>query len=230
MWMELLSVFRPGDPMQKMAGEFREMLRIVEEMADIVDPHVFAQDLPIEDQSRIYKLDVKVNKLQRKIRKLVVAHVTLSRDHVPYCLLLMTLVKDAERIGDYWKNISEVHTLGGSVIPEGALRDELADLISTAMTLMGEVGAIIDSQDVERARELIHEGRAAGKRCDKLLVELAKSDFDAAATTAMVLLTRFYKRVGGHLVNILSSVVMPLHKVDFFDEKLSPATETKTTV
>ena len=33
-----------------------------------------------------------------------------------------------------------------------------------------------------------------------------------------MLLTRFYKRVGAHLVNILSSVVMPLHKVDFFDE------------
>ena len=36
----------------------------------------------------------------------------------------------------------------------------------------------------------------------------------------MVLLTRFYKRVGGHLLNVVSSVVMPLHKVDFYDEQL----------
>jgi len=36
----------------------------------------------------------------------------------------------------------------------------------------------------------------------------------------MVLLTRFYKRVGGHLLNVISSVVMPLHKVDFYDEQL----------
>ncbi len=35
----------------------------------------------------------------------------------------------------------------------------------------------------------------------------------------MVLLTRFYKRLGGHTMNIISSVTMPVHKLDFHDEK-----------
>ena len=47
--------------------------------------------------------------------------------------------------------------------------------------------------------------------------ELAKSDLTAAQTTSMVLLTRFHKRLGAQLLNILSSVVMPLHKIDFYD-------------
>jgi hypothetical protein len=34
----------------------------------------------------------------------------------------------------------------------------------------------------------------------------------------LVLATRFYKRIGGHVLNVLSSVVMPLHKVDYYDE------------
>ena len=71
-----------------------------------------------------------------------------------------------------------------------------------------------------RTNELVQVGRMAGKRCDNLLVELAKSDFNAAETTSMVLLPRFYKRLGGHLLNVLSSVIMPLHKVDFYDEHL----------
>jgi hypothetical protein len=29
---------------------------------------------------------------------------------------------------------------------------------------------------------------------------------------------RYYKRIGGHVLNILSSVVMPLHKIDYYDE------------
>ena len=41
---------------------------------------------------------------------------------------------------------------------------------------------------------------------------------DARTTTALVLGARFYKRIGGHVLNVLSSVVMPLHKVDYYDE------------
>ena len=43
-------------------------------------------------------------------------------------------------------------------------------------------------------------------------------DYDAGKTTALVLGARYYKRIGGHLLNVLSSVVMPLHKVDYYDE------------
>ena len=35
----------------------------------------------------------------------------------------------------------------------------------------------------------------------------------------MVLGARHYKRILAHLMNVLSGVVMPLHKLDFFDEK-----------
>jgi hypothetical protein len=30
---------------------------------------------------------------------------------------------------------------------------------------------------------------------------------------------RFYKRIAAHVLNVLSSVVMPLHKLDYYDEK-----------
>ena len=31
-------------------------------------------------------------------------------------------------------------------------------------------------------------------------------------------LPRYYKRIGGHVLNVLSGVTMPLHKVDYYDE------------
>jgi len=34
----------------------------------------------------------------------------------------------------------------------------------------------------------------------------------------VVLAARYYKRIESHLLNILSGVVMPLHKLDYFDE------------
>ena len=36
----------------------------------------------------------------------------------------------------------------------------------------------------------------------------------------MVLGARYYKRIESHLLNILSGVVMPLHKLDYYDEKV----------
>jgi phosphate uptake regulator len=208
--------------MKVMADEFMKMLSTTNEMMGIVRPHVFDDTLSLDDRRKVYKLDVKVNRLERSVRKRVVSHLALTKQDIPYCLLMMTLVKDAERIGDYVKNLSEVGELGGGTLPGGDLRRELEDLVEMADTLFAETANIIKEQNKARAVALIEEGRTAGKRCDRLLVELAKSDLTAAQATRMVLVTRFYKRIGGHLVNILSSVVMPLHKVDFFDEREIP--------
>ena len=220
MWSTLIQLFRPGNPMEGLSDDFEKMYGIVQEMAQMVRPHIFKHSLTLEQRSEIYKLDIQVNKLERAIRKRVVNHVTMSREQIPYCLLLMSLVKDVERIGDYIKNISEISELGGGPIPEGDLSRELAELADTAMLMMNEVYTVFSNEQQERANELVQIGRMAGKRCDHLLVALAKSDFTATETTSLVLLTRFYKRVSGHLLNIASSVIMPLHKIDFYDEQL----------
>ncbi len=51
-----------------------------------------------------------------------------------------------------------------------------------------------------------------------MLSRIAQLNYDSGKTTALVLGARYYKRINGHLINVLSSVVMPLHKVDYYDE------------
>mgnify|MGYP002630726400 CR=1 FL=1 len=219
MLKEIIDVFRGRhSPLDEVADEFRRMLQISLQMLDIVEPYVFKAGLPLDQRRRVYELDVEINKLERSVRKRLITHLTLQPSQVPYCLLLMTMSKDAERVGDYVKNIAEVGDLGGGEIAQGHLRDELADLMAVARRLHVAVGDVLARQSREQAIELVQLGRAAGKRCDRLFVEIAASDLGAAEVTALVLLTRFYKRLGAHLVNILSSVIMPVHKVDFFDE------------
>jgi hypothetical protein len=57
-------------------------------------------------------------------------------------------------------------------------------------------------------------------RCDDLISRVAVSAHDASTTTTLVLGARYYKRIEAHLLNILSGVVMPLHKVDYYDERV----------
>ena len=221
MWKELFQVLSDNNPVEPMTQELMQMLEITKEMSSLVHEHVFDQDFGVDQRAAIYKLDIKVNKLERSIRKRVITHLSISHDHVSYCLLLMSLIKDAERVGDYLKNISEVPELGGAQVPDGPLKTELQEIIDLAVEMLKTTPDILATEDTERATDLLQVGRNTGKRCDVLLVELAKSDLTAAQTTSMVLLTRFHKRLGAHLLNILSSVVMPLHKIDFYDGRIS---------
>ena len=56
-------------------------------------------------------------------------------------------------------------------------------------------------------------------RCEDLLGKVAKSDFSAALAVNITMAARFYKRLGGHQLNILTSVFMPLHKLDYVDDE-----------
>ncbi len=57
----------------------------------------------------VYKRDKKVNKAQRRIRKQIVRHLTAQPESdMPACLAMMSVIKDAERLGDFSKNLLEV--------------------------------------------------------------------------------------------------------------------------
>ena len=130
MLQELLSIFRPGNPLRKMAEEFAEMLKLACEMTITAGDIYFGGSISPEARSGIYSKDVRVNKLERSIRKRVVAHLSIAgnRAHLPYCLLLMSLVKDVERIGDYAKNVSEIVDIHPGGLPDDEITGELKEL------------------------------------------------------------------------------------------------------
>ena len=110
MLSELLSIFRADNPLHAMSTSFKEMLQLTCDMTLSAGGICFGEKTLAEDRTRIYQDDVQVNKLEREIRKKVVAHLSIqgNRSDVPYSLLLMSLVKDVERLGDYAKNLAEV--------------------------------------------------------------------------------------------------------------------------
>lgn len=222
MLKELLSIFRSSEPLAEMGEKFSRMLDLTYDMTIRAGEIYFSDSLHADARTLVYKTDVKVNKLERKIRKQVIAHLTLSSDRgsVPYCLLLMSLVKDVERIGDYAKNLAEIRDLHPAELPEDQIVGELQEIRLGIEQGFAEISPVFQASDHERAVELIREGRDLTRRCDALVGRVARSSYSAAAATAVVMGARFYKRIGAHVLNVLSSVVMPLHKLDYYDEKL----------
>ncbi|MFQ5720514.1 MAG: PhoU domain-containing protein, partial [Acidobacteriota bacterium] len=220
MLKELISLFRSDNPLAAIAEKFSQMLSLAWENTQMAGQIYFGKQASPEERSGIYKKDIEINKLERAIRKRVVAHLSFPENipDVPYGLLMMSLVKDVERLGDYAKNLVEVMDQHGGRLPGGELLGELKEIRADVERGFKGATDLAGSSDTERALDLIRAGRDIAQRCDLLITKIARSDTDAATTTAALLATRYYKRISGHVLNILSSIVMPLHKLDYYDE------------
>jgi phosphate uptake regulator len=219
MLRELLSILRSTDPLRAMRDNFARMVQTAREMTIAAGDIYFGKSHPV-NRAHIYETDVRVNQLERVLRKQIVTHLSLSEDRcdLPYCLLLMSLVKDVERIGDYAKNLSEVEDFCHVPLPEDDIRRELSEIRQGVERAFESTTEVLDASDIGRALELIRQGRDISRRCELLVRRIAGGSCEACVTTAQVLGCRYYKRIDGHVLNILSSVVMPLHKVDYYDE------------
>jgi phosphate uptake regulator len=220
MLRELLSIFRSEKTLTDMGQNFTDMLKVTYEMTIAAGEVYFGDSDSPEQRTQIYKRDVRVNKLERTIRKQVIAHLSVAGTSasLPYCLLLMSLVKDVERLGDYAKNLSEVRDYHPDPLPDDDFVGELREIRSGTEAAFAATADVFTSSDRERALELTREGREVTHRCDALIERVASSDYSARSATAVVIGARYYKRIAAHVLNVLSSVVMPLHKLDYYDE------------
>lgn len=215
----LINLFRSDDPLAIIGQDFQRMLRVTNEMTLTAGNILFGSVSP-QSRTALYQTDVEVNRLQRSVRKRLVTHLSLPGNEVdvPHCLALMSLVKDVERLGDYAKNLAEIPEIHPEPLPDDPLVQELREIRSGIERSYTEALDVVANYDHDRAVALIEQGRSYTKRCEALVHRTAHSDYDAGTTTAVVLSARFYKRIAGHVLNVLSAVVMPLHKLDYYDE------------
>ncbi|MDH3592475.1 MAG: hypothetical protein OER88_11380, partial [Planctomycetota bacterium] len=55
-------------------------------------------------------------------------------------------------------------------------------------------------------------------RCDAQVLKLLGATPETTQPAATVLCYRYYKRVLGHLLNIVTSIVVPIDRLDYYDE------------
>ena len=109
MFKNLLEFWKGKDFLTQVLEEFKKMLDDTEKMFDSVCRRLIYNEKEPGLGDKIYAIDKNVNKLQRDIRKRVVEHLSIQPSvDVSTSLLLMSVVKDAERLGDYSKNLLEV--------------------------------------------------------------------------------------------------------------------------
>ncbi len=220
MFNNLLSFWKGKDFLSNVLEEFSQMLSDAQSMFSCVCRKLIHNEDIAGLEDAVYDADKKINELQRNIRKKIVQHLSLRPSvDISACLLLMSVVKDAERLGDYCKNLFEVVQLLEKPIDQKRYQD-LFDKMDQDILELFEITkkAFIESDQNTASMSWHYESRIA-KRCDKIIQNLAKSNISVNEAVCFALIARYFKRITAHLANTATSVILPLDELDYFDER-----------
>lgn len=220
MFKNLIQFWKGKDFLSRVLEEFKGMLDDSKTMfISVCERLIDNKEVP-GLKSKIYEIDRKVNALQKDIRKKVVEHLSVQPSvDVPTCLLLMSVVKDAERLGDYCKNLYEVTTLLAQPMDAQKYKSLFDGIDKEIIELFGETTkAFIESDENIAAKSWSYKDKI-NKRCDEIVSVLAKGDLPTNEAVCFTLIARYYKRLSSHLINIATSVILPITDLDYFDEK-----------
>lgn len=220
MFESLISFWKGKDFLIQVFEEFKHMLNDSQAMFEAVIKRLIAgEDVP-DLREKIYALDLKVNCLEKDIRSRIAKHLLLQPSvDVTACLLLMSVVKDAERLGDYCKNLYEVSELANGPINKKKYEELFGSMEQDIATLFHETKQAFIESNEDKAIASWTSKSKIGKGCDAIIVKIAKSDLSANDAVCFTLIARHFKRLTSHLTNIASSVVLPISELDYFDEK-----------
>jgi len=221
MFKNLISFWRGKDFLTEVLKEFKEMLADTKNMFESVFSSLIEGKVTDELTEKIYKVDKKVNLLEKDIRKRIVEHLSFQPAvDVPVSLVLMSVVKDAERIGDYCKNILGVTDLLNNPLDRGIYSELFGNIDKKIIEEFEKTHKAFIESDEKVAKEILDLERCIVKKCDEIVKNLAKGEFATNEAVCLALLARYFKRIAAHLANIGSSVILPVSDLDFFDEKL----------
>jgi len=198
---------------------FHAMLDSAIELLEKEDPHLLSDTVPDELKEQARSIDKRSNKQEREIRKLLVEHLAFDPSHSSACLVLMSAAKDAERLVDVCRSLLLLAEEVKSPIPE-KYRQAIRERSETLIEVLRQTRASFAENDRAKALEIVEKE----KPFNASLTELQKQVIGDESLTvrqgilvyqALALLRRIRAIVG----NIASTVVLPLHRIDFARKK-----------
>jgi len=179
---------------------------------------LLGQTSPHEIGAELRATDHRVNAAERDIRRELVVHASVhGAIDTPAILIYMSIVKDIERIGDYAKNIFDLAS-DGADLSTGRYTGEITSLASEVPDFLQAAAEAFGERDTARSKVLLHRGDELLDRFDERVSALVREEAPDHQAVAVALAHRYLKRIVAHGMNVLSAVVMPVDRLDYFDE------------
>ena len=217
---DLVNIWKSEDSLSQAWNESNDMLHLSHEMFnDAVDA------LRSGEKNKVLKSiklrDEKINNYHREIRKKVVTYYSVSKDvtNIDSGLVLINIVVDIERIGDYSKNILDLAKHYPKRFVSEKFSDDLRTIEKAVIERFSTTVGAVEDMDEKIANDLLSTYRDdLGKISDDLVassisgkVEIGKEN----KTASVALYARYLKRIGAHLKNITTAIINPFESIGY---------------
>ena len=219
MFKQIFEIFKSDSLYEQALSECHEMLDI--------DLSMFKESIKSLRESDsadididIFAMDKKINEFERDVRRKVMTHLAIGgKEDVGSGLILVSVVIDIERIGDYTKNIYDLAVNHPQKLIGGSVEDRLAEIEKIAFKLFAKSINAFKNQDIEKARKLMSQYKKnISTQADDITNEIVMgkiSDLDVGSACSVGLYSRYLKRIAAHSRNIISSVVNPFERIGY---------------
>lgn len=212
-WLKTLGGDNKG--LESMASKFNQMLVDGRHMFDLAASVLLSGADPESVRKDLFRTDIKINRNEQKLRRELIVHATVQgATEFPTSLAFMSLGRDAERIGDYCKNLFDIAKLR-PIDRESPYWKDLSETKERVSIMLGRVIKIYSKQDEKESRQFIAEMDKLLDHCDDRVENLLKSPPEGPNAISAALTYRFFKRVTAHSMNIISSIILPLDKINY---------------
>ncbi len=212
-------LFGSKTPSTLIEAAFRDISSMIEQSSTMFDHAIAAlldnQPLTVD----LDEMDDVVDDGERMVRRSVLEHLTVdpSKDLVA-SLVLVSMVQDVERIGDFARGLSELIPLARGP-REGTFRDELVTIANDIRPLFDACRKGFRDDDPEQARQVISSHVANKSALAQFTANVAASDLPADQAVVYASGARMLRRISAHLSNVASSVVQPFDRIRHGDEE-----------
>lgn len=216
----VFDLFRGGGDSQvdSIEAEISQMLTTATESLGLALDALVREVEPGDVGSTLRKRDRSINKVERAIRRQLIVHAGVrgTQADVPLLFTYMSIAKDIERVGDMSKDLWDLAAAGGRMNAD-PYRSEAMDVGHDLTTLITDTARVFGERDAESAIAILN---IADERMDDyegaMLSQLKEPSAQIAVTRS--LFYRYAARITAHLMNVLTAVVMPFERLDYYDE------------
>ncbi len=213
---EIINMLRGSTLIKKALDEFITMIGNCEYLYNEAWRVLSTQDSIEKIPQYFYDRDIEINYQEKEIRRLLFEHLSIRPKHdTSGSLALMSLVKDAERIGDYSKNIFEAGVLYRGTIKGTKFFPRFSATQKNIADHFPKLQEAFKKSDEKLANEILKKYTPIKRECDKILYELFEVELSTNEAVITAMLSRYFKRINSHVSNIASGIVYPLNEIDF---------------
>jgi len=217
---ELISLWKSEDLLSQAWDESYKMMLMSNEMFENAITHL-REGEKSKKLKKLKKKDREINEFHKSVRKKVITHFSVSKkiEDIPNGLVLLTLVVDVERLGDYTKNILDlaIH-YPNPLVAEGLLAS-LKDIEEEVQLMFTNVISSIENNDEKLAKKILKTyGKSLAGTSDKIVNNCIAGNHtfkDGKQTASVALYARYLKRIGAHLKNISTTMLNPYEYIGY---------------